>query len=135
MAQRLVEILSPVMDELLPIIGKQFDNISYTYDLRTTETPKQTFTSRTELIGFTVHFRSTMKIRTREMLKRKIVTHFEHKTDRKKEARMRGCQIESIDLSTYQLTICFKELGVGYRIMPKLLENVTPYPFQTTQTD
>ena len=130
MAQRLVETLPPVMGELLPIIQDHLDHISYNYVLKTTERPNSKYSSRTELTSITITFDYGMRIRTRELIKKRIVSHFEYKLDPKKQVQMAGHRIEKIEISIYQISIHFADVGVGHLIVPRLIGDEPTYPFQ-----
>ena len=116
------------MDELTPFLQNHFDKISYSYNLKTSEDPNFETCSRTALTSFKIEFWRSMKIRTRELIKRKILKHFEAKQDRKKTVRTPLLEIEKIEMSEYELNLVFK-YQYGKHIMPDLWKDVGGHPW------
>ena len=105
MAQKLVEILSPVMSELHPIISSHTKDIEYYYDLRSGGSAGGKF-HKTGLKSFQILFKTSMKPRTRAIIKRKIVAACDEKKDFM-QSPLLARRIDHIEISSNQITLHF----------------------------
>jgi len=107
MAQKLVELLSPLMDELSPILGPLNDKLFYSYSL-TNEGMS------TNLSTFTILFRSTLKLREKNALIQKLVRH-----STKKNQKI----IDKLLISSREIVIQVQNSCVSFLVYDMLKES------------
>jgi len=105
MAQKLFEILSPVMSELHPIISNHTKDIEYYYDLRSGGSTGGKF-HKTGLKSFHILFKTSMKPRTRAIIKRKIVAACDDKKDFL-QSPLLARRIDHVEISSHQIILHF----------------------------
>jgi len=108
------------MRELHPIVKKHLKDISYNYALRTSELGDL---SRTDIESFGFTFKYTMNTRSREILKRKIMQHFEAKPKTQSKFHHR---IHKIEITKFTLHLYFYRGFGELDAMPKILKDTTP---------
>jgi len=94
------------MAELQPIINTYMDKLTYTYNLSTSEEPKKPSTSETYLSSFEIHLLGSMTVRQREILKRKIIRHFERNENFHKMSKF-VYHIDKIEICRYSIRFKF----------------------------
>lgn len=88
MAGKLVNLLSPLMDELSYIFGPFTDQITYNYTLQTD------FAGFTEIDTFTISFLTRLKMKDRLTMKRKFLKHFSRPNSIIRSINFTDCTIQ-----------------------------------------
>ena len=118
MAQKLADILTPLVDELAYIFGSHANKISFSFDLHTDCT-------RTAVTNLHVFFLSSLKHRDRMTIKRRLLKH---------SSRNDSC-IKSLNMVDNKVTIAINDYSKWSKIfvMNDIFSNLKlQYPFDNT---